>query len=45
MSHNEQRNDLLKVDMETADHEAHLMEHALSKGTRKKLKKHVKNMK
>ena len=34
--------DVLEVDMETADREAHLMEHALSKGTRKKLKKHMK---
>lgn len=34
--------EVLKVDMETADREAHLMEHALSKGTRKKLKKHMK---
>ncbi len=37
--------DVLNVDTETADREAHLMEHALSKGTRKKLKKHVKGMK
>ena len=37
--------DVLGVDMETADREAHLMEHALSKETRKKLKKHIKSFK
>ncbi len=35
--------EVLGVDMETADKEAHLMEHALSKDTRKRLKKHIKN--
>ena len=37
--------EILGVDMETADREAHLMEHALSKETRKKLKKHIKSLK
>ncbi len=37
--------EVLSVDMQTADREAHLMEHALSKDTRKKLKKHIKNVK
>ena len=37
--------EILDVDMETADREAHLMEHALSKETRKKLKKHIKSLK
>lgn len=37
--------EILGVDMETADKEAHLMEHALSKETRKKLKKHIKSFK
>ena len=35
--------EVLGVDMETADKEAHLMEHALSKDTRKRLKKHIKS--
>ena len=34
--------DILGVDAETASAQAHLMEHSLTKGTRKKLKKHIK---
>ncbi len=37
--------EVLGVDMETADREASMMKNAISKGTRKKLKKHIKNVK
>ena len=37
--------EILGVSEETADLEAHGMEHILSKGTRKKLKKHMKKIK